>query len=212
MIIKHLNINKASGSDGIGNAHLKHLPENAIDILTATINESWRQGKFPSTWKHAVICPIQKRYPATEPSAYRPISLLNTMGKVMESLVTKRLTYFIEANKLLPKEQFGFRQKTSTTHALFNLTNNIHKHIHSDEKAGTTAILLDITAAYDSVNRSHLCKRLEEMKVPSRITNWLRNFLINRKSCTRALLPDGTRRYSDDRVFHHLHINSFRHN
>ena len=54
----------------------------------------------------------------TAPNAYRSISLLNTLGKLLESVVAKRLSYYAEKHKLLPDTQFGGRPGRTTEQAL----------------------------------------------------------------------------------------------
>ncbi len=54
----------------------------------------------------------------TVAKAYRPISLLSTLGKVMEGVVAERLSYLVEAHDLLPKNHHGARKKRSTVQAL----------------------------------------------------------------------------------------------
>ena len=62
----------------------------------------------------------------TVPKAYRPIALLNTLGKVLEAVLARRLSDIAESNHLLPKEQMGARRNRSTETALELLTKQVH--------------------------------------------------------------------------------------
>lgn len=53
---------------------------------------------------------------AIDPRRYRPISLLNAVGKILEKIVYTHLLNFVEEKRLLPEYQFGFRRGHSTTH------------------------------------------------------------------------------------------------
>jgi hypothetical protein len=59
------------------------------------------------------------------PGAYRPISLLNTLGKLLEAVMAKRLSYYAETYELLPDTQFGGRPGRTTEQALLVLANAI---------------------------------------------------------------------------------------
>lgn len=59
------------------------------------------------------------------PSAYRPISLLDTLGKLLEAVIARRLSLFIESYRLLPDTQFRERPGRTTEQALLVLANII---------------------------------------------------------------------------------------
>ena len=84
-VIKTLKRSRATGPDNISNYHLKHLGQNAIKALTDIFNHSWLHNDIPNFWKNANIITILKpNKPPTNPSSYRPISLLSTISKVLE--------------------------------------------------------------------------------------------------------------------------------
>ena len=63
----------------------------------------------------------------TKPNAYRPIALENTIGKLIESIITKLLSYLIETHELLPPNHFGGRPQRTTEDAMMVLTENIYR-------------------------------------------------------------------------------------
>ena len=71
-------------------------------------------GLFPSEWKLAKITPILKSGSRSNFDNYRPISVLPAISKVMETIVHHQVMDFLNGNKLLSKNQFGFRPKMST--------------------------------------------------------------------------------------------------
>jgi hypothetical protein len=90
--IQGLKISKAPGPDGIPNRALKHLPQRVILLLVALLNAILRTQYLLRVWKHARVISISKpgKYPVL-PSSYRPISLLDTIGKVFEKIRLSRI-------------------------------------------------------------------------------------------------------------------------
>jgi len=78
--------------------------------MTATYNACLRTGRFPVNWKIAKILPIAKpgREKNADTSKSRPISLLNTEGKVLERLLSKRITHHLYTTEYLNENQYGF--------------------------------------------------------------------------------------------------------
>jgi len=81
--IRVLKASKATGPNGIPNRALKHLPQRAVSLLAQIFDAVLLTHHFPSMWKHAWVISILKpgKDPAL-PSFYRPISLLDTIGKL----------------------------------------------------------------------------------------------------------------------------------
>ena len=88
--IKRLR-NKSPGPDNISNFGIKNLPDNSIRHILNIYNTALALKHFPTPWKTAKIVPVPKpNKPHTSPSSYRPISLLNTLSKILEKLILKR--------------------------------------------------------------------------------------------------------------------------
>ena len=83
-ILKTLKTGKAAGPDSIDNRLLKEFARPLSAPLTDLFNFSLSTGKVPSLWKQANVTPVLKKNDPSDVSNYRPISLLNTIGKVLE--------------------------------------------------------------------------------------------------------------------------------
>ena len=95
-VLTFLNIGKASGPDSINNRLLKELAQLLTPPLKDLFNHSLTIGKVQSIWKQANVSPIYKKdYPSVV-SNYRPISLLSTVGKVLERIVNKHIFFFFK--------------------------------------------------------------------------------------------------------------------
>ncbi|GBM27702.1 RNA-directed DNA polymerase from mobile element jockey [Araneus ventricosus] len=120
--IKSLRIDKAPGIDGINNKMIKNLPLHTILTITTIIHKIMTLGHFPTRWKTATVVPILK--PGKDPTdktSYRPISLLPSLSKIAEHLILKRLNNYLKENNVLCPEQFGLREKLSTSHQLIRV-------------------------------------------------------------------------------------------
>lgn len=98
------------GFDKIHNQHLSHLPLCYKHHVLNLFNRSFLSDLFPSDWKRALVIPIfTPLKPLTSVSSYRPISLLSCLSKVLEKLVSSRLSYFLESSGKLRSSQGGFQ-------------------------------------------------------------------------------------------------------
>ena len=86
--IRGLKVDRAPGPNGIPNRALKHLPMRAVLLLVQIFNTILCTHHFPPVWKHARVISILKpgKDPA-QPSSYRSISLLYTIGKLFEKIL-----------------------------------------------------------------------------------------------------------------------------
>ena len=110
------------GPDGVHNLLLSHLPQVSLELLLEIFNDLWDNGKFPDSWREAAVIPIPKPgKDHTNPSNFRPIALTSCLCKLMERLVNKRLTWFLENGHILTDTQSGFRKNRSTVDQLVRL-------------------------------------------------------------------------------------------
>lgn len=162
------------------------------------INTCIKLSYWPITFRIAKVIPILKSgKPPSDPHSYRPISLLNTLGKILEKVVQRRLIDFIEEKNLLPECQFGFRKGHSTTHQAMRIKRFITSN--KQRKRSTGMLILDIEKAFDSVWHNGLIHKLIKMKLPTFLTRIINAFVRDRKfavqvnnaSSTRLKIPAG---------------------
>lgn len=171
---------KSPGPDTIQNVLLKQLPRSSVNWLCDTLNLCIKLGHWPSSFKIAKVIPILKSgKPASDPSSYRPISLLNAAGKILERIVERRLTAFAEEKNLLPDFQFGFRRGHSTTHQAARIKQFIINE--KTKKKSTGMVLLDVEKAFDSIWHDGLIFKLLRMKVPAYLVKLIEAFPRGRK-------------------------------
>jgi hypothetical protein len=115
-VIRGLKVSKAPGPNGIPNRALKHLLQRAVSFLVQICNAILLTHHFPTGWKQARVISILKpgKDPAL-PSSYRPISVLDTTGKLFEKILLVRILHQVSERGLMRDEQFGFRPRHSTS-------------------------------------------------------------------------------------------------
>ena len=120
---------KAPGDDGIPVGVWKQIWPVVRDQVLCLFQTSLDEGSLPSQWRNAKIIPLRKpdKPNYTLAKAYRPISLLATLGKILESVVADRISYMVEEYGLLPTNHFGARKKRSTEQALTLLQEHIYR-------------------------------------------------------------------------------------
>ena len=128
------------------------------------------KGYYPQTWKHArVVAILKPGKKATEPSSYRAISLLCCLYKLLERLILTRITPYIDS--AIPVQQAGFRSRRDTTEQVLALTSHIEAGF--EKKLKTGAVLIDLSAAYDTVWTGGLMLKLAKIIPCKKILNIL---------------------------------------
>ena len=170
------------GEDGIPTLVWKRLWKYIGKVITHIFTASIQLGYYPEQWKRARIVVLRKpgKSDYSIPGAYRPISLLNTLGKLLEAVMAKRLSYYAETHGLLPDTQFGARPGRNTEQALLVLTNAIDRALL--KKKVVTLVSFDLKGAFNGVNKISLDTRLYIQGIPSVARKWIRSFMEARSA------------------------------
>ena len=121
---------KAPGPDGIPNIALKKTIKIAPEMFLHMYNRCLKEGYFPAKWKLQRLVLSKGKKPPDEPSAYRPLCMLDSAGKILKRIMYTRIEAIAE--KHLSDRQYGFRKERSTVDVI-NLVVNIAK----DASSGT---------------------------------------------------------------------------
>ena len=124
-------------------------------------NRSFSECRIPSDWKEALVVPIHKGGPRTIPTNYRPIALLSVVSKVLEKIVHRRLSMFLQP--VLSCKQSGFRKQDSTEFQLTRLVQ--HWSTAMDRSQFVGVLFLDIKKAFDRVYLPGLIYKLQSAGV-----------------------------------------------
>ena len=174
--LNKLNINKCPGYDGIQAKFLKDGTSEIKGVITFLINLSISTNIFPDELKYAKVKPLFKKNEKTEVENYRPISILSIISKILERAAHTQLESYLTQKNLLYSYQSGFRRGYSTDTCLTNLLDFIRVSISEGDYVGM--VMLDLQKAFDTVNHTILCEKLELMGVGC--VDWFASYLSNR--------------------------------
>lgn len=155
----------------------------APTILTATtqvVNASLTVGTFPASFKQAQVTPLLKK-PSLDPTQvenYRPVSLLPFLSKIIERTVFKQVTEFLAQHNLLDPYQSGFKSGHSTETALLSVTEALKEARAAGQSS--VLILLDLSAAFDTVNHGILLDKLTNMGITGKAHAWFESYVTGR--------------------------------
>ena len=128
-----------------------------------------------------LISPLLKKAGLDEPAPdnFRPVSNLSFLLKLLERLVHRQLAGYLDSNKLLPEFQSAYRHGHSTETAVLKVFSDIVDAIDMGKLALIT--LLDLSAAFDTVNHSILEKRLSRsFGIVGTALAWITSYLSER--------------------------------
>lgn len=173
---------KAPGPDNIPNEVIKLATHRYPEIFLDAFNACIETGHFPARWKVAKLVLLYKgqgKHRDT-PSSYRPISLLDGVGKLLESLLLRRLEKYVE--KYLSNRQFGFRRGRSTMDAIAEVIQTARKANRGavQNRDLCAVVTLDVKNAFNSAPWRLIDDALQGSGVPAYLVNILRSYMTNR--------------------------------
>jgi hypothetical protein len=172
--IRSLSTGKSPGMDGIAAEVLKAGGSVIAQQLAALYQKSWLQGTLPQEFKDASVVHLYKRKGAkTACDNHRGISLLSVSGKVLSKIIARRLYQSI-AEPFLSESQCGFRPNRGCVDMIFTARQLMEKC--REQNLGLCAAFIDLTKAFDSVNREGLWMLLAKRGCPPKFLKMIREF------------------------------------
>ena len=139
-----------------------------------------KTGYHPACFRTAILAILSKpkKPDQTSPRAYRPIALLSVLGKGLERLVARRMSWIAVHYKVLSKQQFGALPLRSAVDLTTCLTHDVETALNSNRTA--SLLTLDVKGAFDGVLPGRLIRRLREQGWPDCLVRWISAFATNR--------------------------------
>ena len=152
--------NKTNPRDPIPTWLVKECVDELSPVIMMIIEKSLNQAEFPMNLKHATIRPLIKDTDVDPEllNNYRPISNTPFLAKLLEKVALSQLNVHIEDNDLHSTYQSGYKKFHSCETALLKMTNDMITSIENNNMV--SLVLLDLSAAFDTVDHDILINRL----------------------------------------------------
>ena len=149
-------------------------------FFTGIYNECLRKGYFPKQWKDSIIIPIVKpgKEGSREVPKYRPISLFNVGGKVVEKLLIDRINHHVFSNSLLNENQYGFLPQKSTIDVAVAVKGFSRENLQQKNCVGMVS--LDVKGAFDAAWWPSILSNLRDLRCPKNLYNLSLNYFSDR--------------------------------
>ena len=168
------------------------LLKSCLDILltpiTNTVNLSLESGSFPDVLKVSHITPLLKKPSLSKDDMknYRPVSNLNFISKIIEKIISNRIWSHLDKNNLSNPNQSAYNPLYSTETALLKI--HIDICMNMDTGKTTALVLLDLSAAFDTLDHSSIIELLSGWySISGTALNWVRSYLSNRVQRVKLL-------------------------
>jgi ribonuclease HI len=186
--IKRAAPRKAPGTDGIPSLILQRVAPELVPILHVIYNACLNLGHYPTHFKSSITVVLRKpgKDDYTMAKSYRPVALLNTIGKAFDSVIAQRISYAAETYGLLPQTHLGGRKGLSTEHAIHLLVEQIHAGWNTSHAGGVASLLcLDVPGAPDYVSHPRLLHNLRKCRTDLKTIQCIESFLKHRTTTIR---------------------------
>jgi len=133
-------------------------------------------------WKEFTTVVLRKpgKSSYSMPKAFRPITLLNTMWKVIIVIIANHITYYMEKHQLLPANHFSGCPRHTTSDAIHVLTNKIKAAWRKQEVV--SVLFLDIEGTFPNANPTRLVHNLQKRRLPEKYASFVHNMLAGRST------------------------------
>ena len=177
---------KSCELDPLPTSLLKTHIDFLCPVLARIINASLSSSVVPPPMKHAVVIPILKKRCSDVNilTNYRPISNIAFVAKLTERFVAQQLQHFMDVNGIYGVYQSAYRPQHSAESALLRIHNDVAQSI--DSRRSVLLVLLDLTAAFDTIDHNILMRRLHGYGLCGDVHAWLTSYLRNRTNVVRV--------------------------
>lgn len=147
----------------------------ATGVLFNIIVQVWNTGEVPTTWTEGLIIKIGKKGDLGQCSNWRGITLLNTINKVLSTIIHDRISSVLD--KHLRKEQAGFRAGRSCIDHINTLRIIAEQSV--EWQSPLYMLFVDFKQAFDSVDRCMMWTVLESYGISGQLLNIIQQLYRN---------------------------------
>lgn len=163
---------------------IKQISATKPEMLRDMFNACLRESTFPKEWKVAKLVVILKGdKPLDDPKSYRPICLLNTIGKFFERIIKTRIENHLESSHDLDTKQFGFRKGRSAIDAIQEVFRTVDKTYSGSlySRKLCSVVALDVANAFNTAKLHKIEESLHAKEIPAYLVGIIRSYLSERE-------------------------------
>jgi hypothetical protein len=173
--------NTAPGLDGVPAWFFRHCSVELADLVASLFNQSLLTGCVPVSWLRAIVSPVPKINKPSVLTDFRPISVTPILSRLLENIVVKKYLQPCLSSDLI-RDQYAYKPTGSTSCALVDMMHFVTKQLESCKYV--RCLMVDLSKAFDTVDRTILLSKLATLDLPVTIKNWVANFLSDRTQIT----------------------------
>ena len=180
--IAKLSPHKATGTDKVPNIVLKECADLVLPYLLQVFRAVFKLKVYHAQWREIITCVLRKPgKPCYDmPKAYQPITLLNTIAKLLTSVIAEELSILVETHQLLPVTHFGGRPSCMMTDSLHLLMDTV-KAVWQKKQVVST-LFLDVEGAFPNAVTHRLLHNMKKRRVPAAYVAFISNLLTGRRT------------------------------
>ena len=141
------------------------------------VNLSLSTGIVSPPLRSSRVIPIYKEGDKNYFGNFRPISLISAFGKLIEKIVAKQLTKFLENNNLLYKHQYGFRRFHDCQQPLICFSEKVRQSLDSKGDLYSLSVFIDLRKAFDTIPLQRLSVKMKSDGIEGKVLSWIQDFL-----------------------------------
>lgn len=186
LAINAMKNKKAVGIDQLPIEFFKWIESSKLlKLITRLFNKSLQLGYVDNIMKDVIISILFKKGSQMDCNNYRGLSLISHLGKVLERLIQNRLIRYVEETiRFFPESQNGFRSGRSTVDSIF--CSRLISSYCREKNIICIKCFIDLTKAYDKVDRDVLWMVLQRIGVPNKLIELIKQIHVGAKGCVKV--------------------------
>ena len=186
-IVHKIKPTNSTGLDKISMRTLKEIFKSIEGAVLNLINSAITQSEYPSNLKTSKAIPLLKQGKKShDPLGYRLINLLPSLSKIIGKVIYKQVLQYLDENSLIPHQHHGGRRGRSTITAVSTMLDTWAQRY--EQGHDTAVIVLDQSAAYDTILHKILLKKMSVLGFQEKTTKYFQSYLQDRQ---QTVLVDG---------------------